>query len=193
MTDCDKPLTSRTAAGLGLGRKGQDTLLVYPNRVAHVTSQAPYWGGLIGLTAITIVSFALAGGGPGALGALIRLRDGPSRQRRHREGPTGQGARSGSTDAIVIPLKSIVSVQPGTATTRRGQTRTNECHPDLRSRRRIIDTSLLRSVLRRELRLSRRSRWTACKRGDSLRSGPEGSPFPTEVNSVLLTIESGHR
>jgi hypothetical protein len=72
MTGSGIPIRKQTARLWGVkASKGQGTLLLYPDKLAHVSSRAPGWGGGIGFAAVVVASIAVFHGGPGAVGGLI--------------------------------------------------------------------------------------------------------------------------
>ena len=60
MTDLASPIRKQTAHLVGVkASRGQGTLLLYPDRLAHVHSQAIGWGSRVGLAALAVPGFAV--------------------------------------------------------------------------------------------------------------------------------------
>ena len=112
MTDGEIPLRKDPARLFGAGaRRGQGTLLLYPDKLAHVRSQAAGWGGSVGFAVIAIVSFALAHGGPGALGGAIGAGGGWMIGAAIAKSRAAGKVAAGGGGVTVIPLDSIASLQ----------------------------------------------------------------------------------
>lgn len=112
MTDAEIPLRKDPARLLGVGaRRGQGTLLLYPDKLAHVSSQAAGWGGGIGFALVAIASFALAHGGPGALGGAIGAGGGWMIGAAIAKSQAARKVAAGGGGVTVIPLDSIASLQ----------------------------------------------------------------------------------
>ncbi len=110
MTNDQNPIRAQTARLLGTGRRREGTLLLYPDKLIHVHSQAIRWATTISVVAVTIAAFALTHSGPGALGALIGAGVGwmiGSAIARHQ---AADKAAAGGDGITVIPLDSITSL-----------------------------------------------------------------------------------
>ncbi len=113
MTDSGIPIRTQTARLLGVkASQGQGTLLLYPDKLAHVRSPVIGWALRIGLLVVTIPTAALPPHtGPGALGALIGAGGGSkiggaiAKRRAAREVAAAGG------NVTLIQLDSITSLQ----------------------------------------------------------------------------------
>ena len=112
MADSVTPIRMQTARLLGVKTsQGAGTLVLYPDKIVHVRSQAVLWASRIGLVVVTVPSLALPPHiGPGALGALIGGGGGSliggaiARRRATEKVAAGDGA-------TVIPLDSITGIE----------------------------------------------------------------------------------
>ena len=112
MTGNGSPIRTQTARLLGVkASQGQGTLLLYPDKLAHVHSQARRWGTSAGFIAILIASFALTHSGPGALGALIGAGGGSMIGAAIAKSQAANKVAAGGDGVTVILLDSITSLQ----------------------------------------------------------------------------------
>jgi hypothetical protein len=112
MADGEIPLRKDPARVFGAGaRRGQGTLLLYSDKLAHVRSQAAGWAGSVGFAVIAIASFALAHGGPGALGGAIGAGGGWMIGAAIAKSQAAGKVAAGGDRVTVIPLDSIASLQ----------------------------------------------------------------------------------
>lgn len=117
MTDSQIPLQKHPARLFGVpARRGQGTLLLYSDKLAHASSQAAGWGGGAGFAIVAIVSFALADGGPGALGGAIGAGGGWMIGAAIAKSRAAGKVAAGGDGVTVIPLDSIASLQAVKAT-----------------------------------------------------------------------------
>jgi hypothetical protein len=113
MADSGTPIRMQTARLLGVKTsQGAGTLVLYPDKMVHVRSQAVLWASRIGMVVVAVPSLALPPHtGPGALGALIgggggSLIGGAIARSR----AAGKAAAAGD-DVTVIPLDSITGIE----------------------------------------------------------------------------------
>jgi hypothetical protein len=112
MTASEIPLRMQTARLLGVrASRREGTLLLYPDKLAHVHSQAIRWSTSAGLITVFIVGFALADTGPGAIGALIGAGTGWMIGAAIAKGQAPRKVTAGGDGITVIPLDSIASLQ----------------------------------------------------------------------------------
>jgi hypothetical protein len=112
MTGSEIPLRMQTARLLGVtASRREGTLLLYPDKLAHVSSPAFRWGTSAGFVTVFIVSFALTGTGPGALGALIGGVAGWMIGAAIAKSQAPGKVAAGGDGVTVIPLDSITSLQ----------------------------------------------------------------------------------
>ncbi len=71
MTEIREPIAMRPAVLYGTRRKSPGTLLLYPEKLAHVESWITSWCAGAGFLIVAVLSAALAHAGPGALGGAI--------------------------------------------------------------------------------------------------------------------------
>lgn len=112
MTGQEIPIRMKTAQRLGVRvsqRRG--TLLLYPDKLVHVHSQAIRWGIAVGVMAVTIASLALTHGGPGALGALIGYGGGWLTGAAIARRQAASRVAAGGDGITVIPLDSITNLR----------------------------------------------------------------------------------
>ena len=117
MTDGEIPLRMQTARLLGV-KAGQreGTLLLYRDKLAHVSSPAIRWCTSAGVVAVFIIGFALARTGPGALGALIGAGVGWMTGTAIAKSKAPGEVAAGGDGVTVIPLDSITSLKAGKPT-----------------------------------------------------------------------------
>ncbi len=112
MTDNQAPLRKQPARLFGVSaRRGQGTLLLYSDKLAHARSQAAGWAGGIGFAVVAVASFALAHGGPGALGGAIGAGGGWMIGAAIAKSQAAGKVAAGGDGVTVIPLDSIASLQ----------------------------------------------------------------------------------
>ena len=111
MTGSEPPIRKQPAQ---LSRSGtnrrQGTLLLYPDKLAYVSSEAAPWGALIGFVGV-LFAVGILGGFPGAallaiFGGVAGGRIGAAIAKSRAAGRVPQGV-----GVTVIPLDSIVSLQ----------------------------------------------------------------------------------
>jgi len=113
MTDSEIPIRTQTARLLGVKMsQGQGTLLLYPDKLAHVHSQAIRWASSIGLAVVAVPSLALPPHtGPGALGALIGAGGGSMIGGAIAKGQAAKEVAAAGGNVTVIQLDAITSLQ----------------------------------------------------------------------------------
>ena len=90
---------------------GPGTLLLYPDKLAHVSSRAANVGGGAGFIAVFAVSWALARGGPGALGGAIGAGGGWMIGAAIAQSQAAGKVAAGGSGVTVIPLVAITSLR----------------------------------------------------------------------------------
>jgi hypothetical protein len=113
MTDSGIPIRMQTARLLGVKMsQGQGTLLLYPDKLAHVHSQAIRWATSAGLVVVAVPCFVLPPHtGPGALGALIGAGGGSKIGGAIAKGQAAKEVAAAGDNVTVIQLDSITSLQ----------------------------------------------------------------------------------
>src|SRR5262245_16294778 len=113
MTDSGIPIRKQTARLLGVKMsQGQGTLLLYPDKLAHVHSQVISWASGIGFAVVAVPSFTLPPHtGPGALGALIGAGGGSMIGGAIAKGQAAKEAAAAGNNVTVIQLDSITSLE----------------------------------------------------------------------------------
>ena len=111
MAGSEVVIRKQTARLVGVGSKGQGTLLLYPDKLVHVHSQAIRWGTSLGLIVVFAASFALAQGGPGALGALIGAGGGWMIGATIARSQAAAKAAAAGDGVTVIPLDSVTGME----------------------------------------------------------------------------------
>jgi hypothetical protein len=113
MADIGCPIRKETARQLGVkASQGQGTLLLYPDRLAHVHSPAIGWGSRVGLAVLAVPGFAVPPhAGPGALGALIGAGGGSLIGAAIARSRAARKAATPGPGVTVVPLDSITSLQ----------------------------------------------------------------------------------
>jgi hypothetical protein len=112
MTDSGIPIRRQTARLLGVkASQGQGTLLLYPDKLAHVSSRAAGWGGGIGFAAVVVASIALFHGGLGAVGGLIGAGGGWMIGAAIAKSQAPGKVAAAGDGVTVIPLDSITSLE----------------------------------------------------------------------------------
>jgi hypothetical protein len=112
MTGSEIAIRKQTARLLGVKASRRDgTLLLYPDKLAHVHSQTIRWGTSVGFVAVLIASYALTHTGPGALGALIGAGAGWMIGAAIAKSQAPAKVAVGGDGVTVIPLDSITSLQ----------------------------------------------------------------------------------
>jgi hypothetical protein len=113
MIDNEIPIRKHTAHLLGVKMsQGQGTLLLYPEKLAHVPSQTIRWASSIGFVVVAVPCFALPPHtGPGALGALIGAGAGSKIGSAIAKGQAVKEVTAAGDNVTVIQLDSITSLQ----------------------------------------------------------------------------------
>src|SRR5215468_5078068 len=113
MTDSGIPIRKQTARLLGVKMsQGQGTLLLYPDKLAHVHSQAIRWASSVGFAVVAVPSFALPPHtGPGALGALIGAGGGSKIGGAIAKSRAAKEVAAAGEGVTVIQLDSITSLE----------------------------------------------------------------------------------
>jgi len=112
MTGSDMPIRKQLARLMSeKASRREGTVLLYPDKLAHVNSQAPAWGAGTGFAVILIVSFAVFHGGPGAIGGLIGAGAGWLIGSAIAKSQAPGKVAAGGQGVTVIPLDSITSLQ----------------------------------------------------------------------------------
>jgi hypothetical protein len=113
MADSGTPIRMQTARLLGVKTsQGAGTLVLYPDKVVHVRSQAVLWASKIGLVVVAVPSLALPPHtGPGALGALIGGGGGALIGGVIARSRAAAKAAAAGDDVTVIPLDSITGIE----------------------------------------------------------------------------------
>jgi hypothetical protein len=112
VTGSEIPIGKQTARLLGVkASRGEGTLLLYPDKLTHVRSQAIRWGTTIGLVAVFAAGFALAQTGLGALGALIGAGVGWMIGAAIAKSQAASKVAADGEGVMVIPLDSITSLE----------------------------------------------------------------------------------
>ena len=112
MTGSVIPIRKQTARLLGVKMsQGQGTLLLYPDKLAHVHSQAIRWASSTGFVVVAVPCLALPPHtGPGALGALIGAGGGSMIGGAIAKGQAAKEVAAGGDNVTVIQLDSITSL-----------------------------------------------------------------------------------
>jgi hypothetical protein len=113
MTDSGTPIRKQTTRLLGVkASQGQGTLLLYPDKLAHVHSQVIRWATSVGFVVVAVPCFALPPHtGPGALGALIGAGGGSKIGGAIAKGQAAKEVAAADGNVTVIQLDSITSLQ----------------------------------------------------------------------------------
>lgn len=113
MTDGEMPVRRQTTRLLAGGKaKGYGTLLLYPDKLAAVSSGVVRISMVIGLIVVLIPTFLLPPHtGPGALGALVGAGGGYLIGAAIARSQAAAKVAAGGDSATVIPLDSISSLQ----------------------------------------------------------------------------------
>jgi len=113
MTDSGIPIRKQTARLLGVKMsQGQGTLLLYPDKLAHVHSQTIRWASSVGFVVVAVPCFVLPPHtGPGALGALIGAGGGSKIGGAVAKGQAVKKVAAAGDNVTVIQLDSITSLQ----------------------------------------------------------------------------------
>jgi hypothetical protein len=117
MTGSDIPIRKQLARLVNeKASRREGTLLLYPDKLAHVHSQAPAWGAGAGFAVILIISFAVFHGGPGALGGLIGAGGGWLIGAAIAKSQAPAKVAAGGQGVTVIPLDSITGLETSKST-----------------------------------------------------------------------------
>jgi hypothetical protein len=118
MTDSGIPIRKQTARLLGVKMsQGQGTLLLYPDKLAHVHSPAIRWSSTVGLIVVAVPCFALPPHtGPGALGALIGAGGGSKIGGAIAKGQAAKEVAAAGDNVTVIRLDTITSLETSKST-----------------------------------------------------------------------------
>jgi len=113
MTDTGTPVRRQTTRLLTGGKtKGYGTLLLYPDKLAAVSSRAIRIGMIVGIIAVFGPSLLIPPNtGPGALGALIGVGGGYLIGGAIAKSRAAAKVAAGDSNATVIPLDSIRSLE----------------------------------------------------------------------------------
>jgi hypothetical protein len=112
-TDSETPVRQQTTRLLMGGKtRGYGTLLLYPDKLASVGSEAVRIGTFVGLIVVSSPSLLIPPhSGPGALGALIGLGGGRLIGGAIAKSRAAAKVAAGGDNVTVIPLDSITSLQ----------------------------------------------------------------------------------
>ena len=118
MADGETPIRWQTARLLGVrgATRGTGTMLLYPDKIAHVSSAATLWWPLIGFLALAVPGLIVPPHvGSGAFGAVIGTGVGQviGSLIARRQAPRKLAAGGG--DVVVIPLDSITRIEVRTS------------------------------------------------------------------------------
>ena len=90
---------------------GQGTMLLYPDKLAHVSSAVAGVGGAAGFIAVFAASFAVGPGGPGALGGAIGAGGGWLIGAAIAKSQAARKVAAAGSGVTLIPLASIASLR----------------------------------------------------------------------------------
>jgi hypothetical protein len=113
MTDSEIPLRRQTTRLLAGGKtRGYGTLLLYPDKLAAVSSRAIGIGWTVGFLVVFVPSLLIPPHtGPGALGALIGVGGGYLIGGAIAKSQAAAKVAAGGGNVTVLPLDSITSLQ----------------------------------------------------------------------------------
>jgi len=111
----EQPIQMRPAARYGATRRLPGVLILYPDRLVHVTSWVTNWCAGLGFLIIYVASLPVSHTGPGALGGAIGAGGGTAIGNAIAKRQAPKKAAAGGDHVTVIPLDSITRVQEGRA------------------------------------------------------------------------------
>jgi hypothetical protein len=123
MVSSGTPIRMQTARLLGVKTsQGAGTLVLYPDKIVHVRSQAVLWATRIGMLVVTVPSLALPPHiGPGALGALIGGGGGSLIGGAIARNRVARKLAAAGDDVTVVPLDSITGIETRKSRSRRAR------------------------------------------------------------------------
>jgi hypothetical protein len=91
-------------------KNSRGTLILYPDKLAHVWSPIPFWFTFLGAAVVALVSLVLARSAPGTTGAVVGGLGGQAAGSAIARRQAPAKAAAGGARVTVIPLDSITNV-----------------------------------------------------------------------------------